>query len=125
MPRIELKVEAHRRARERIDAGKPVWDRRVDIKPIIKRDQSDTSEETAAKKAVEIAALLRAKLPVAFFDITSADYEPALDEAVEDLETLTATSFSDDPNHSTLKALNGRLEEIYDWADGNSVWLGA
>lgn len=42
MPRtIESIVENHRVAAERRAAGKPVWDRKIDVKAILHEDQSN------------------------------------------------------------------------------------
>jgi hypothetical protein len=118
-------VDSHRRARELRAAGKPIWTYTVDIKTILK-ESDDTGIERICDAATRIAAALRAGLPAAFFDITSDDYEMVLDEAVEDMESYEAESLRGlsaegiDP----LEMFNGRLEEIYDWADRARVWLG-
>lgn len=62
MPRtIEHIVATHEIAQARRKAGKPVWDRTVNIKEIIGRDQSNDSDEHAIAVGKEIAALIRSR----------------------------------------------------------------
>jgi len=122
---IEGIVDSHRRASELRAAGKPIWTYTVDVKTII-AESDDTGIERISDAAIRIAAALRAKLPAAFFDITSDEYEMILDEAVEDMESYDVEGLRNlsaegiDP----LEMFNGRMEEIYDWADRARVWLG-
>ena len=118
-------VDSHLRARELRAAGKPIWTYTVDVKTIL-AESDDTGIERISDAAIRIAAALRAKLPTAFFDITSDEYEMILDEAVEDMESYDVEGLRNlfaegiDP----LEMFNGRMEEIYDWADRARVWLG-
>ncbi|MFZ3481880.1 hypothetical protein [Sphingomonas sp. 3-13AW] len=122
---IDSIVAAHRTARELRAAGKPIWTYTAEIRPII-NESRDQSVERVVDVANRIARTLRERLPAAFFDVTSDDYEMHLDEAVEDLESYTVASLSK-PGGEDVEAvemLNGRLEELYDWADRARVWLG-
>jgi len=118
-------VDSHLRARELRAAGKPIWTYTVDVKTIL-AESDDTGIERISDAAIRIAAALRAKLPAAFFNITSDEYEMILDEAVEDMESYDVEGLRNlfaegiDP----LEMFNGRMEEIYDWADRARVWLG-
>lgn len=118
---IETIVAAHRIARERINEGKPSWAHRVDIQQFIDEDRRNDSEEHAAKVSNNIARYLKAMLPAAWFDVTHADMDWTLDEIVEDLASMTATSFDD--GYTVLENFRGRLEELYNWADNKRVWL--
>lgn len=122
---IEGIVDSHRRARELRAAGKPIWTYTVDIKTIL-RESDDLGLERISDVARRIAAALRARLPATFFDITNDAYEMQLDEAVEDLESYEVESLRSLQGEGidALDMFNGRLEEIYDWADRARVWLG-
>jgi hypothetical protein len=122
MPRtLESIVDNHRVAAARRAAGKPVWEKRVDIKSIIDRDIDNTSEENAAAVANEIARLLRSKLGD-YLEGEKLDFE--LLEIVEGMEALRPDSYADDPSFTALEDLNNMLDGLYDWADTNRVWMG-
>ena len=120
---IELLVASHMEANRRRRAGRPVWDLTIDVNGVVAR-APDTSEESAAAAAVEIAALLRAEAPEGSFEPGHGNYDIDLVEAVEHLEDLQPDSYADDPDYSVLRALDARLSEINDWADANRIWLG-
>jgi hypothetical protein len=119
MPRtIEGIVQAHRDARALRAAGKPIWSNRIQLKDLL---SDDVSPESLARTATGIAARIRAALPEAVFDVTSDDYDQFMDEIVDDLECWSAEG-----NAAVKEAqdiLDGRLDEIYDWADANRVWI--
>lgn len=119
MPRtIEHIVAIHELARERSNAGKPIWDQRIDIKAILFRDKNTTSPAHAAAVAAEIAALIRVSVPKPWLDITSDGFDRTLDDIVEGLE------FVGPEDDDALECLNGWLGDLYDWADLKRVWLG-
>ncbi len=125
MPRtIEHIVETHRLARERVQAGRPVWARTIDIKATLARSNGDTSEATAARVANEIAALLRSRLPAATLDWASPGCDDEIAEIVEGLEQLRPDSYADDREWSAHQDLNAGLDALYDWADRERIWLG-
>lgn len=120
MPRtIDSIVANHQAAEARRQAGKPIWDRAINIKEILHRDQANDTDEHAIAVGKEIAALIRLKVPRGWLDFGHDDCEYDLVEIVEALEDLRE---SDD--EAVVDDLNGRLEEIYDWADAQRVWLG-
>lgn len=127
MPRtIEGIVECHRAARALIEKGRSPWTHKVDIRSILARDPVNEDPLHLMTISREIAAQLRAKLPARYFDITHEDYQRDLDEAVENMEDATDQTFK--PCRDTPKPvemLNGWIDEIYDWADANRVWLGS
>lgn len=124
MPRsIENIVENHRVASKRRAAGKPIWDRRIDIKGLLGQDPSNISDEHAAKVANQIAALIRSSVPASWLEACE-EQDSALAEIVEGMEALAPDSYDDDEDFSPLEDLNNMLDQLYDWADAKRVWLG-
>ncbi|HCF0591739.1 hypothetical protein [Pseudomonas aeruginosa] len=125
MPRtIESIVENHRVAAERRAAGKPVWDRKIDVKAILHEDPSNTSNEHCAQVANRIGALIRSRVPAEWLDWDSADLDEDLTQIVEGMEALKPDSYDGEDDFTPLDDLNGMLDQLYDWADGKRVWLG-
>ncbi len=125
MPRtIESIVENHRVAAERRSAGKPVWDCKIDIKAILHEDQSNTSNEHAAKVANRIGALIRSRVPADWLDWGSTDLDEDLTHIVEGMEALKPDSYDGEEDFTPLNDLNSMLDQLYDWADAKRVWLG-
>jgi len=130
MPRtVEHIVGCHHIAAARRAVGRPIWDMEIDVKAILRIDQTNESTEHVAEMSKKIAALLRARLPKKVLDFMDAEhYEGDLDGAIDDMEVCTVDSLNEDahaPNGvEPVEMLNGWLEVIYDWADGNRVWLG-
>ncbi|EPJ7982322.1 hypothetical protein L4Z68_001329 [Pseudomonas aeruginosa] len=125
MPRtIESIVENHRVAAERRSAGKPVWDCKIDIKAILHEDQSNTSNEHAAKVANRIGALIRSRVPADWLDWDSTDQDEDLTHIVEGMEALKPDSYDGEEDFTPLNDLNSMLDQLYDWADAKRVWLG-
>lgn len=120
MPRtIEGIVQAHRDARALRAAGKPIWSNTIQIKDLF---TDEDTPEALAGVATGVAARIRAALPAATFDVTGDDYDHTMDEIVDDLESWTVDGMA--AASDAQEMLNGRLEEIYDWADANRVWIG-
>lgn len=125
MPRtIESIVENHRVAAERRAAGKPVWDRNIDVKAILQEDQSNDSNEHAAEVANRIGALIRSRVPAAWLDWNSDDLDEDLTQIVEGMEALKPDSYEGEADFTPLDDLNSMLDQLYNWADGKRVWLG-
>lgn len=125
MPRtIESIVENHRVAAERRAAGKPVWDRKIDVKAILQEDQSNGSNEHAAEVANRIGALIRSRVPAAWLDWNSDDLDEDLTQIVEGMEALKPDSYEGEADFTPLDDLNSMLDQLYNWADGKRVWLG-
>lgn len=125
MPRtIERIVENHRVAADRRAAGKPVWDRTINIKEILHEDQSNTSNEHSAQVANRIGALVRSRVPAAWLEIDSDEVDFDLIEIVEGMEALKPNSYDGEEDFTPLDDLNSMLEQLYDWADSKRVWLG-
>ena len=120
---VESKVANFRRARELKAQGKPSWIHNVDIRSVI-TESAETDIDTIMRVAHEVARRLRAGLPPAFFDIADPAFDFDFNEAIEDLESYNLEYLDTLPGNEALNNLNGRLDEIYDWADRERVWLG-
>jgi hypothetical protein len=122
---IENIVESHRIAAHRRKVGLPSWARTINIKPIIKQDPDNTSNEHAASVANRVAGLLRQALPAHWLDWQSNDQDEDITILVEELEALKPDSYDDDPDFTPLEDLNNMLDRLYDWANIKRIWLGA
>lgn len=127
MPRtVESIVENHKAAAALRAAGKPIWSRNIDIKSILREDQTNEAPEHIAKVANRVAKLLRWRLPAAMLDGQSDECDFDFLDAVESMEECTVKSLAEDKANGVeaVEMLNGWLDQIYDWADANRVWLG-
>lgn len=127
MPRtVESIVANHQAAAALRAAGKPIWSRKIDIKAILRENQSSEDHAVIAAKANAIAKLLRAQVPAYMFDITHPEFDFDFVDTVEMLEECTVSALASDLENGVeaTEMLNGWLESLYDWADENRVWLG-
>ena len=94
--------------------GKPIWPRRVDIKSIIREDQSSEDPVVIASKANRIASLLRLHLPAAVFECTNPECDFDFVDAVEMMEECTVESLAGDLDNGVeaVEMLNGWLETV-------------
>lgn len=121
MPRtVEHIVECHQAAADLRAQGKPIWARQIKLKDILERDQYNESDEHVRVISSEMAARVRESTPKAWLDIDSDHYDRDLDEIVENLEVLKDLEDTSEP---LVEEFNGRLEELYDWADRRRVWI--
>ncbi|MEG1680877.1 MAG: hypothetical protein RR326_12335 [Stenotrophomonas sp.] len=124
---IEHIVDTHKAAAELRKAGKPIWNRTINIKGILNEDRSNDSAKHVADISVRIAKLIRARLPDAFFEISAPEYDFDFVDIIENMESCTVESLASDlaiAGQEPVDMLNGWLEGIYDWADRNRVWMG-
>ena len=127
MPRtVEHIVSCHQAAAALREAGKPIWQKKVDVKAILHEDQANESPEHISAISVRIAALLRRKIPASYFDLCHENYNFDFIEAVENMEQCTVAVLAQDKANGAepVDMFNGWLESVYDWADENRVWLG-
>lgn len=127
MPRTaEHIVACHEAAASLRAAGKPIWNRTIDIKAIIHEDQENETPEHVSDVANRIAKLVRARVPSSMLDERSDDCNYDLLEAIEQMEECTVVALAEDSKNGVeaVEMLNGWLEVIYDWADYNRVWMG-
>jgi hypothetical protein len=122
---LDVLVESHRIYNSRRRAGKPVWDRTIDVHSILARDIDNTDTGHCVAVGIEIGALLRSRLAPSMLDITHADYDREIDEIVECLEGMSVQDYEgpDNASFSAVNDLNSALSGLYDWADLNRVWL--
>lgn len=128
MPRtIESIVANHQAAAALRAEGKPIWKCTVNIKRIIREDQTTKDPAVIAEKANRIGKLLRTKLPPETFDCTHPDCDYDFVDTVEMMEECTVIALAGDLENgvSAVEMLNGWLETVYDWASKNRVWLGS
>lgn len=92
------------------------WAYSLDIKQFL---SDDTSDRNAAEVANKIAAELRAKLPESVID-DDMDLADILDE----LDSFVPANCGDGDSENLCGDLNRVLEDLYDWADRERVWLG-
>lgn len=122
MPRtIDSIVENHQVARERRNAGKPVWDHRINIKEILFRNRLNETNEHAATVGNELSTLLKQSVPKAWLDISSPDFDDDIDNYIDWLSHLKGAG---EAQGAVLEDLNSILDQLYDWADHKRVWLG-
>ncbi len=122
MPRtIDSIVENHQVARERRNAGKPVWDHRINIKEILFRNRLNETNEHAATVGNELSTLLKQSVPKAWLDISSPDFDDDIDNYIDWLSHLKGAG---EAEGAVLEDLNSILDQLYDWADHKRVWLG-
>lgn len=127
MPRtVEHIVACHQAARALRKAGKPIWNKRIDVKSIIHEDQGNESPGHISKISQRIAALIRSQVPASYFDIGHEHLDFDFVDAVEAMESCTIEELAHDKANGceAVEMFNGWLETIYDWADVNRIWLG-
>lgn len=121
---LDIITESHRLANERRAQNKPAWDSKIDIRSIIKRDQGREDAQYVVGIANEIGELLKHKVPSEYLDVESENCDWEFMEAVDALCQMTVEEFEGD-EAGAVEEFNGRLSEVYDWADLNRVWLGS
>ncbi len=102
-------VETHRIARDRRNAGLPVWKWKIPIKDIL---SSYPTAEVAIDAGTQIAKRLRRGL-AGLLDTDGAVYDGDFDDIVYEFEHTEG-----------VEHLNDSLDQLYDWADTNRLWLG-
>jgi len=127
MPRtVEHIVACHQHAAELRAAGKRIWNGTVNVKQLLAGDKSNVSPEYIADLAQRLGALLRSQMPRKFFDVTDEAYSFDFEEVVEMLEGCTVESLAEDLRNGcdAQMMFNGWLEQVYDFADRNRIWMG-
>lgn len=105
---IESIVDSHHAAEQRRAAGKPIWDRTLRIKHLFSKDSDDA---TARETAMQIATVLKGSTWAREDQTRYGDASDVL-HLVNRLRRVT-----------TLKRLNTLLDELYDLADADRVWI--
>jgi hypothetical protein len=127
MPRtVEHIVACHQSARSRRKAGKPIWDKSIDVRSIIQEDQDNESAEHISAISQRIAKLIRLKTPASFFSSDHEDFDFDFVDTIESMEGCTVEALAVDKENGfeAVDMFNGWLDLLYDWADVNRIWLG-
>ena len=99
---VEHKVEMARIARKRIAAGKPVWDRKINLSGVFHNTDMSFEERRDA-----IVRILRA-----------STWIKGLDEFDNAMEALDGLADAED-----TEEFDGWFDELYDCADADRVWI--
>lgn len=103
MPRsVEHIVETHSIARQRRDAGQPIWDRRIQLGDVFHNDALSFEE----KRDVIVARIRKSGWLDAYDEY---------DELPQLVEELSETTDGND--------FDGPWDAIYDYADTDRVWI--
>jgi len=130
MPRtVESIVSCHLAARARREAGRPVWDLQVPVRPLLEpflRRDVDVTAEEAAQLARDIGKLLSLRVPASWRQGEHPNYSMDFEDLLERFEQATTGDFTSTPEYPETpeEVLNGWLDELYDWGDRCRVWLG-
>lgn len=127
MPRtIESIVNNHKATTALRAAGKPIWNRTIDIKTFLHENQDNFTPSHIVYISTRLAEIFRARLPDSVFDIQDDDYDFDFVDTIEQMEECTLDSLAIDKENGieAVNMFNDWLDSIYDWADRNRVWLG-
>lgn len=129
MPRfVEDIVACHHEASKRRRAGLPIWDNTIPLRTILKSYEAfgdDLTPSQAAEACQRISTQLKAYLPPAWFERKNKNFDEEFNELVEHLGTATEETFAGSREDAPVDLLDNLLEQLYDWADRQRVWLGA
>ena len=132
MPRtVESIVENHRAARARVAQGLSPWACTVFIRDRLNAEPPEGvvkgSSEHLAPLANEIGRALARHVPRAWRDVDSPEYSMDFEELVEWFDGITAEELREDEKifkEDAVDLFDGKLDELYDWADRHRVWIG-
>ena len=123
---IESMLENHRAASERLAAGWSPWDYTISMQGIYPggcdRMPDELTDEQAADLGKRYALAIRNHGVVCKRKLLECGdaYDATLDGIVELLENVCKDPNTGDP---ACDELDERLDELYDWADANRVWI--
>lgn len=126
---VETIVMSHRMAHQRRAAGKPIWDLRIPIKACL-AEFEDAGDALTAEQAVELAnrigQVLHAQVPAGWRTFESEHFSYDFEDLQERFAQASIHDFTPtaDITETPVEVIDGWLEELYDWADRNRVWLG-
>lgn len=121
---IDHILACHQHANALRRAGKHIWTYTINLQSILDAARSQDSAEQVAVLATQLAAELR-RLPVKFFDPTSDECAYDFLDAIDALDSMTAQGLAlecEDSGDQPADVLDGWLQEIYNWCDGQRVW---
>jgi hypothetical protein len=120
---LNIIVESHRIARERVMGGKPPWAHIIPIKDCLTKQEDLTVEQYRAI-GKSVAKMLRARLPANMFSYQSEDCDHELIDIVEIFEDISSLDENENPDPNVSKEdLNNAMSSLYDWGDINRVFF--
>jgi hypothetical protein len=116
MPRtVESIVANHQHASELRRAGKPIWSHDVPIKTLMKQHK--------AEGAPAIAKLMASQLRLSFrkrVDVNYEEFDSELNGIVHRFDDIATCP---DATEDAVAEFDYVIDDLYDWADANRVWL--
>jgi hypothetical protein len=112
----------YRIGRERRAAGKGRWDQTVAISAYIHDEYSEDKAVNAYHVMRNVAELITAKLGK-FLAVEKPEYDLDFAETVEDMRERSLESVRGELDPE--EALNGYLDQIWEFFDYNNIWGGA
>lgn len=126
MPRtIESILACHEEATARRQAGRRAWDITLPIRPVLKAFEAfgdNLTGEQAVQMAHQLGAVLVSGVPSAWRQVGSTKYSMDIEDVIDFLTQTTAADFVDDED-SPCDIINTQMDQVYDWADKNRVWI--
>ena len=127
MPRtVDHIVACHKAATALRSAGKPIWNHRISLKPMLWEDPTNEIPKHIADVSVRIAAALRRAVPAKFFNAEDPAFDARFVATVVAMEQCSAkplVKHTKACGRSAVGTFNVWLEVIYDWADNKRVWI--
>ncbi len=119
---VEHRVEMHRIGRARRAAGKSRWDKTVEIAAYIHDEYCDDKAVNAYHVMRNVAELVAERLG-RFLDVEKPEYDLDFADMIEDMRERSLESVRGELDPQ--EAINGYLDQIYDFFDYNHIWAGA
>lgn len=122
-------MSTHQIAEGRRKKGLKIWAASIDIKSIIRENQSSEDPVILLDKAKRIQKLIEMearRVTPRLLDEADELCDIDFSEMLSDMSTYNLEDFELDSKNGVepVDVFNGWLNEIYDWADINRVWLG-
>jgi hypothetical protein len=125
MPRtVESIIEAHTAADHLRQSGKSIWPYQLHLMQPAARDVAyETIDPHALKeKASDYAAAIEHRLPAAWLDMNSDDWDEDLDNIYYDLKDFDPVK-TPDYHKSPHEQMKSIIDRLYDWGDTKRVWI--
>lgn len=117
----EHRAEMWSIGRARREAGKQRWDQTVEISAYIHDQYSDDPAVNAWHVMRNVADLITEKMGK-FLDVGNDCYSLDFDDMIEDMRERSLESIRGEEN--PRDAVDGYLDQIYDFFDYNAIWSG-
>lgn len=124
---LEETVDYFKEQRARQAQGRTRWDRSLAFGVLLfqtpANEVADPSHPDHVRKvATDIVELMKKEFPE-LLDISSKKWDRALEEVVDRLEWIAETDDKSVYCGDLVENLDTALDELYDWADANRVFL--